>query len=352
MSEKTEPPTGRKISEARAEGQVARSHELNAAVALLVGAWLMRNGGGRLIAELKNLIVYSLSVLPTVDFNGLWLQNLVIVDLRQLYAGLSLLLFGMLFTGITVTLLQTGLLWAHKRLGIHLNRLDPIAGLKRLFSLNGWVELLKALFKLFVVGWVAYGFLRSHAMEILSLIQMDFQTAVQHWVGLALSLAIRVGLAYMVLAFADYAYQRWQHKKSLMMTREEVKEDMKRSEGDPFIRSRIRSQQRRIARMRMMANVKKSDVVITNPTHLAVAIYYDAEKMNAPKVLAKGAYLAAERIVSLARQHNVPVIQNIPIARALYKMVDIDQEIPPQLYAALAEVLAYVYRLKGKFKTS
>ncbi len=224
-----------------------------------------------------------------------------------------------------------------------------MSGLKRLFSMNGFVELAKALLKLGVVGWVAYSFLRSHAEDMLGMAQTDFQSALRYWVDLAVSLISRVGYTYLVIAIADYAYQRWQTTKSLKMTKEEVKEDAKRSEGDPLIKSRIRGQQRRMARMRMMANVRKADVIITNPTHLAIAVRYNQEEMNAPKVLAKGAHHTAERIVTIARTHNIPVIQNIPVARALYRTVDIDQEIPPELYAALAEVLAYVFRLRGRY---
>jgi flagellar biosynthetic protein FlhB len=162
------------------------------------------------------------------------------------------------------------------------------------------------------------------------------------------ALMTRVGLAYLVLAIADYAYQWYQNKQALKMTKEEVKEEAKQTEGNPQIKAAIRSKQRRLAIMRMMSKVPKADVVITNPTHLAVAIQYDVNKMNAPVVVAKGAYRIAERIVEVAREHNVPVIQNIPLARALYNNVDLEEEIPPELYVAMAEVLAYVYRMKDK----
>jgi flagellar biosynthetic protein FlhB len=251
-------------------------------------------------------------------------------------------------TGVAVNFAQTGLLWASKRIGFDFTRLNPLTGLKRIFSLQGLVEMFKALLKLLIVGWMAYSFLRDHATDMLTLGQTDLSSALLHWTELATALGMRVGLAYFALALADYAYQRWQYMKNLRMTKEEVKEDFKRSEGDPFIRARIRAQQRRMVRMRMMANVPKADVVITNPTHLAVAVQYNAQEMRAPKVLAKGAHHAAERIVEIARSHKIPVVQNIPVARALYHAVDIDQEIPPELYVALAEVLAYVYKLRGK----
>jgi flagellar biosynthetic protein FlhB len=198
------------------------------------------------------------------------------------------------------------------------------------------------------VGLVAYGFLRSNVSSILVMIQTDFRSAIEGWAGLAMSLIFRVGATYLALALADYAYQRWQYMRSVRMSKEEVKEEMKQSEGDPILKGRIRQQQRRMARMRMMASVPKADVVITNPTHFAVAIQYDQMMMPAPKVLAKGAHLIAQRIVEIARENEIPVVQNVPLARALYRTVEIDQEIPPDLYMAMAEVLAYVYKMKGK----
>ncbi len=350
MSERTEKPTGRKIHEARDEGRVARSQELNAAVALLLGTYLLKGTGGRLLTEIENLITYTAAILPGVEPGEAWLKELFFSNLMRMLPGLAIFLIGLLVTGVAVTMAQTGLLWSKKKIGFKFSKLNPLPGLKRIFSPHGLVELVKAMLKLLVVGWVAYSFLRSHSSDILAFGQTELNTAVGAWTGLALSLMLRVGSVYLVLALVDYGYQRWEYTRSMRMTKEEVKEDMKRSEGDPFIRGRIRNQQRRMARMRMMANVKHADVVITNPTHLAVAVQYSPEQMNAPKVLAKGAHRTAQRIVELARQHNIPVIQNIPVARALYRAVEVDQEIPPELYAALAEVLAYVYKLRSRVK--
>ncbi len=193
-----------------------------------------------------------------------------------------------------------------------------------------------------------YDYLRDQISALLHLADLDFTSAIAVWSDIAITLAIRVGAAFLILAFADYAYQRWSYRRSLMMSKEEVKEEMKRSEGDPMIKNRIRGQMRRMLRAIMMANVPKADVVITNPTHLAVAIRYDPETMNAPVVVAKGAYLIAQRIVQIAIANHIPVVQNIPLARALYKTVEIDQEIPPELYVAMAEVLAHVYALRQK----
>jgi flagellar biosynthetic protein FlhB len=346
VSDKTEAPTGRRVSEARNQGQVARSQELNVAVALLLGIWLVTGPGKNLGSALKGLVIDAITGLPTTELTGAWLRQRVVTDLWLVAPGLGLIVLGMLATGLTVTVGQTGFLWASKRIGFDFSRLNLLNGLKRLFSGQGLLELFKALLKLTVVGWISYSFLKTRLIVLLGLSQTNLVAALQTWGELAVALALRVSSAYFVLAVVDYAYQRWQITRNLRMTKQEVKEDMKRSEGDPMLRGRIRGQQRRMARMRMMSNVPKADVIITNPTHLAIAIQYDPETMRAPKVLAKGAHRIAARIVEIARANSVPVMQNIPLARAIYPVVEIDQEIPPELYMAMAEVLAYVFKLR------
>jgi len=197
------------------------------------------------------------------------------------------------------------------------------------------------------VSWIAYSFLRSRFFELASFTQFDLNVAIDSFVEICVSLAIRVGSMYLVLAVADYAYQRWELYKNLRMSKDDIKQEMKRSEGDPMLKSRIRGMQRRMARGRMMANVPKATVVITNPTHLAIAIEYH-EGMKAPKVLAKGPYHVAQKIVQIAKENRIPVVQNIPLARAIYKTIEIGQEISPDLYLAMAEILAYVYKIRGK----
>jgi len=331
---------------------VARSQELNSAVIMLAGAVLLQGPGAALVANLKELISTSLTGLPEIGLTGTWSQEWGYQQVVQLGPAVGIILLGLLATGVGTTLVQTGFLWSTKKMGFDFQRVNPLSGLQRIFSGQGLVELARALFKLGLLGLVAYSFLRGQAQELLQLSQMDFITALDHWIKMALALALRMGSAYFVLAAVDYGYQRWRFMQSMRMSKDEIKEEIKRSEGDPFLRGRIRAQQRRLARSRMMANVKKASVVITNPTHLAVAIGYDQATMNAPRVLAKGAYAVAQRIADIARENAIPVVQNIPLARALYRTVQIDGEIPPDLYMAMAEVLAYVYRLQGqKHKT-
>lgn len=348
MPEKTEAPTPRKIQEARKEGMVALSQELNAAALLLIGTWLLVSPGRRMVSDLQMILSDAITNLPGGEVSGSWFTEQIINNGLQVGKDVLVIILGLTLAGVTVTLTQTGFLWSSSKIKVDINRLNPLNGFKRLFSTNGLVEWIKALLKLLLIGWVVYAYLRSQAQALMGLGLLQLNDGVMVWVDIATKLAYRVGFAYLVLAVADYAYQRWTYRRSLMMSKEEIKEETKRSEGDPLVKSRIRGQMRRFARMRMMANVPKADVIITNPTHLAIAIRYDPDSMNAPVVLAKGAYLIAERIVQIARSHRIPVIQNIPLARALYKTVEIESEIPPELYVAMAEVLAHVYSLRGK----
>lgn len=346
MSERTEAPTGKRLHEARKEGQVARSVELNAAVALLMGAWLLRTPGKNLVLALVEITSDAITSLSQVSGMSLSLGNFTLTALITLAPNLAILVLGMLLTGVVVTVGQTGFLWASNRIGFDLNRLNPLNGLKRLVSLNGLVEFAKAILKLSIVGWVAYSFIRPRFDQMLTLGVMDFSTAIQTWAETAYKLMMRVGGVYLLLAIPDYAFQRWQTMRSLRMTKHEVKEEIKQREGHPAIRRHLRRQQRRMAMMRMMAQVPKADVVITNPIHFAVAVQYNPESMSAPKVLAKGTNHTARRIVQVARSETIPVVENVPLAQALYHTVEINEEIPPDLYRAMAEVLAYVYNLQ------
>jgi len=347
MSERTEAPTGKRVSEARQEGRVIRSQEINSALVMVGGVFLLQGPGQGLVNVFKQMIIHHISALPDVEITQESLSSLVVASLAQVLPPIGTILVGILAVGVVATMAQTGFLWASKKVGFDFSRLNPLPGFKRIFSSQGIFEMLKALVKLLLVGWAVYSFLNAEFSKILQLAQMNLAASLSSWTSLALNLGLRVGEIYLILAVADYAYQRWQYNKSMKMTKEEVKEELKQMEGDPFLKNRIRSQQRRMARMRMMANVKKADVVITNPTHLAVAVQYDPKTMHAPKVLAKGAHLTAQRIADLARSNGIPVIQNIPLARAMYKTVEIEQEIPPELYIAMAEVLSYVYKMRG-----
>jgi flagellar biosynthetic protein FlhB len=346
MADKSEAPTSRRKAEARSEGNVVRSQELNAAAIMLVSVYLITNSGKDIAEAFKELMIKAITELPTAQLTQPYLMQMFYGIGMRVAPSLGLILVGLLFTGVSVTLAQTRFLWSSKNIGFQFKRLNPLNGLKRIFSTRGLFEVAKALLKLLLIGWIAYGFLSSNIPQVLALVQYDLPTAATTVVSLVAALALRVAETYLILAVADYAYQYWSLMRNLRMSKDEIKEEFKSSEGNPFLKSRIRSQMRRIARGRMMSNVPKATVIVTNPTHLAIAVEY-REGMNAPKILAKGAHLTAQRIVSIAKAHSIPVVQNIPLARAIYKRVDIDQEISPDLYVAMAEVLSYVYRLRG-----
>jgi flagellar biosynthetic protein FlhB len=348
MADKTEAPTSSRIHDARERGQVARSIELNAAVALVSGIWLLSGPGKNLAQAMGDLVRYSVTNLPTYEISEIWLRQNLYQDFTIIIGPLAELILAMLVIGVFTTLLQTGFLWSSKRPFFDASRLNPLNGFKRIFSMQGTIEMLKSLLKLVVVGWPVYSFLQANVGAILQLVQMPLVDGVSAWSSLAFSLMWRVASAYIILAAADYAYQRWNYIRQLRMSKQEVMDDMKRSEGDPFMRGRIRQQQRRMARSRMMSRVPQADVIVTNPTHYAVAIIYESGKMDAPIVVAKGAFIVAQRIVDIARKNNVPIVQNVPLARAMYKLVELESPIPSQLYVAMAEVLAYVYRLKNQ----
>ncbi len=347
MTDKTEAPTSHRLQEAREEGQVVRSQELISAVVILTGAYLLRGPGKQLGLNFEGLVMETITTLPTVDITVESLREMFFMFGMKILPSVGLIMFGLLLAGTAVTLGQTEFLWAGKKIGFDFKRLNPLDGFKRIFSTHGLIELLRSLLKLSWVTWIAYSFLRSRFFELVSYTQFDMGTAVSSFLEVSISLVIRVGSMYLVIAVADYAYQRWDLYKNLRMSKDDIKQEQKRSEGDPLLKSRIRNMQRRMARGRMMANVSKANVVITNPTHLAVAIEYH-EGMKAPRVLAKGPYHVAQKIIQIAKENNIPIVQNIPVARAIYKTIDIGQEISSDLYLAMAEILAYVYKLRGK----
>lgn len=349
-SERTEAPSAKRLTEARNRGQVLKSQELQSALVMLAAALLLQTLGGGLLTHLRQLFTATLTGLPRVTalVSGGWLADWAQARLLPLGLEVILLVLGVAAAGLLVSFAQTGVHWAGERPAFDLNRLDPVAGFQRVFSGQGLIELLRAFLKLAVIGLVAYQYLAGETGALLQLSQTDLPAAAGQWAALAFGLLWRVAGAYLVLGVLDYFYQRWQYLRGLRMTRQEVKEEFKQNEGNPQIKGFVRQQQRRLARQRMLAAVPKADVVITNPTHFAVALHYDRATMGAPKVVAKGAALVAQRIKALARDHGVPVMENPPLARALYRLVEIDSEVPPELYVAVAEALAFVYGLKNR----
>ncbi len=347
FQEKTEEPTPRRREEARKRGQVAKSREV-AAVAVLSGGLLaFVLAGSYMLTQL--LLTYRVFLeFPRAGFDLYRAQEIFLVAVKLGLKALLPLLVFLLPIAFLSLYLQVGSLAAWESLLPKAERINPIRGFKRLFSLPSLVELLKSVFKLVVITLVAYLVISSEKEKVLLLAQAEVPELGRAVFHLARSLILKTIMALVVLAVLDFLFQRWETERQLRMTRQELKEELKQTEGDPWVKSRIRQVQRAMAQRRMMAEVPKADVVITNPVHYAVALKYEMEEMPAPKVLAKGEGFVALRIREIAEEAGVPVVENPPLAQALYKEVEIGDFIPAELYQAVAEVLAYVYRLKGK----
>lgn len=302
----------------------------------------------RLIADLSMLMRMLFEGSSTSDINPEDLRGFARLGLAILSGSVVPYTIVLFIVGLAASLLQTGFVLSSHPLNFDLNKLNPISGFRRIFSVRGGVRFLMSLMKIVVVATVAFVSLRSEMRLLPATMELETGDLLKYGIRAAFFLGVRLALALLLLGFLDYLYQRWQYEQDLRMTRQEIRDEMKRMEGDPLLRQRRRAIQRQLAMQRMMHRVPEADVVITNPVHLAVALLYQAERMNAPRVVAKGAGEIANRIVELAEENDVPLVQNAPLARALYRNVNVGQEIPADLYVAVAEVLAYVYQLEGR----
>lgn len=348
---RTEPASARRKADARRKGQVPFSRDLSMALVLMAALGVLSLTSEATVQALIRMLRewWSMAVNPR-SWSAGTAEMLQAAMLKMGSDSLIILLpvlacVLVMATGATVA--QTGLLWKQDAFSLDLSRINPIAGLRRLCSLRAVVELAKAGLKVVVVAIAGFLAIRTD----LESLPLWVQRGVDHLLGatgwLLLSVSIWVGLALTALAVADFGYQRFEWNRNLRMTRQEVKEETRESEGDPVLRSRIKTLQRQMARQRMMAAVPTADVVVTNPTHVAVALRYDQRAMMAPVVVAKGAELLAERIKEVAREHGIMIVEQPVVARSLYKLVRIGSEIPADLYRAVAEILALVYRAKG-----
>ncbi|MGZ8404259.1 MAG: flagellar biosynthesis protein FlhB [Nitrospira sp.] len=350
-SNKTEPATPKRKEDARKKGQIAISHDLSTAVILLSGIGLLAAMLPVGLQKMTEMTRQGLTLsFPLAFYKDMSIEQVyeVVIQAGLTVVTLSLpVLMGILVMGSGASLLQSGLLWRADAIQLDAQRISPIKGLSRLFSLRSVIELVKGLLKIAIVTGVGLWVARYDVLQIPGLVGFDMGTALQVTGGLSLKVGLAVAGAIAVLAGFDYFYQRYEWERSLRMSKEEVKEEHKSAEGDPLIKGRVRTLQRELTRKRMMAAVKTADVVVTNPTHLAVALKYDTTTMGAPVVVAKGAGFVAERIRELARHHGVPVVEQKFVARTLFKLVEIGKEIPNELYRAVAEILALVYRARG-----
>lgn len=346
--ERTEAATPRKLQTLRDDGKVSKSQEVLSAASILAGILTVYSFGGTIWGTLRVLVTDQMIALRQPDFTDTSLMELAIVTSITFFTVMAPLLVAMPLIGVIANVGQSGLLLSGKSVTPDLSRIDPIAGFKRMFSLRILVELLKNTIKIGVVGWLLYRAYLDSFPIFLSLTGADLAGSLSMFVSTAFSTSLTIGAAFFILAAVDFGYQRWEFLRGAKMTKQEMKEEYKQSEGAPEIRAAIRRRQRRMAMSRMMQNVPTADVVVTNPTHFAVAIRYRGDEMTAPMVIAKGQDLIAQRIKQLAREHNVPVVENKPLARALFAAAEVDQEIPYDLFQGVAQVLAYIYSLKRR----
>jgi len=348
FEERTEQATPKRRQEAKNKGQIARSREIPSVLILLGGMTVLLFFGAAMTFQLSQVMVQWLGRMATVSVQWEGLQALsweMVVSFLTIVGPVLAVVFAVAVLGYTM---QGSNVFSAELVKPDWGKLNVVSGLKRMFTMPSVVELAKSLVKLVIVGWIAYSTIKKEWPDILLLFGQDAGNVFHFVSALSLRLLLRTILVMVVLAALDYAYQRWTYEKNLKMSKQEVKEELKQTEGDPIIRSRIRTVQRQLARQRMMAEVPKADVIITNPTHLAVALLYDRKTMEAPHVVAKGAGVIAQKIIEIGRGHQVPIIENKPLARMLYKAVDLGKSIPSNLYHAVADILAYVYQIKKR----
>ena len=350
-AEKTEEPTAKKLSDARKEGQVARSKVLTTSIELIALFLALKVFLGYIrdrLAEnfystyqnMDRMLVgeFTTSMASTIINNSI--VRIIIICLPTFAVAV-----GVTFV---INLYQVKWKVSGKPLSPKLSKMNPVSGFKKIFSIDKLVTLVVEVLKIFVIVYIAYNTLKDEWDTLLILYDIDLFQAIALLGDLVINLGIRIGMFFLIIGVADYLYQKFKFKKDMRMTKQEVKDEFKHSEGDPKIKQKIRARMMQASQRRMMQNLPEADVVITNPTHLAAAIKYDRDTSEAPILIAKGADYLANKIKEVAKENKIEVVENKPLARMLYYNVEVGAEIPPELYQMTAEVLAYVYNLKGK----
>lgn len=352
--EKTEQPTAKKLEDARKEGQVAKSKEIANAFGILTFFLILKLYIGNMGISFIECFHAVYSQIPDVIkmFGGSLPVASLQVIIRSMMLQMLFIIAPVLLIGFAVALVcdivQVRWKPTTKPLKPKFSKLNPLKGFKRILSPNSLVELVKSIAKLGVIGYMVYSYLKGRAGQILLLYDITLNQAIGLIGEIVIDLGIRIAVVYMIIAFLDYAYQKWKFKEDMKMTKQEVKDEYKNQEGDPQIKGKQKQRMREASMRRMMQQLPEADVVITNPTHYAVAVKYDPDKYDAPYVLAKGENYLAQRIKDIAKENDIEIVENKPLARMLYANVEVGELIPPELYQAVAEVLAFVYHLKGK----
>ncbi len=346
--EKTEKPTSRKREKSREEGQVAKSIEITTAFLLITLFYTLKIIGPWIAKRLIDIMREAFSLFKYDNLDQV-LAHQIYMHFAEKVLLIILPILGISFVVAFVSnIAQVGWKPTLKPLTPKLNRLSPIQGIKRMFSMRTLVELLKSILKIVIILLIVYFTIIDFENMIYNFYRLPVFEGYAMIINTVLDMAIRVGMYFIIIAVIDYSYQRYKHEKDLKMTKQEIKDERKMIDGNPEIKGKIRQKMREAAMRRMMQDIPKADVVITNPTHFAIAIAYDEHQFGAPRVLAKGADLVAAKIREQAKEHSIEIVENKPLARTLYYTVEIGQEIPPELYQAVAEVLAFVYSLKNR----
>jgi len=350
-AEKTEEPTAKKLSDARKEGQVARSKELTVSaelVTLFLALKIFIGYMGKNFIELFRGFFQDFGKALDGEFTVVMAEGLLRTSITKVILISLPMLAIAVAASFVIVLYQVKWKLSGKPLKPKFSKINPVTGFKKIFSLEKVVTLAVEVVKIIIIGYVAYSTLKKEWNTLLILYDMDLYQGIALIGKLVLDLGLKISMVFLAVGIADYIYQKFKFKKDMRMTKQEVKDEFKQAEGDPQVKRRIRSKMMEVSQRRMMQQVPQADVVITNPTHLAAAIKYDKEKAEAPILLAKGADYLAQKIKEIARENNVEIVENKPLARMLYYNVEVGAEIPPELYQMTAEVLAYVYKLKGK----
>ncbi|MEJ2634044.1 MAG: flagellar biosynthesis protein FlhB [Calditrichia bacterium] len=349
FQEKTEQPTPKRLEEARNKGNVAKSMEVNSAFSLIFGLFILYVMSGMFFRQFTQLFRSVLSGGYMAELTPTNIQYYFLQGLEKFGLVVALFMGTLMIIGVASSILQVGFMFTLEPLMPKGDKLNPLKGLKKIiFSKRSLEELIKNILKLTVIILVAYHAVMGYRSEFIPLMDKDVAQVLTFMLSAALKIGFKIALIFLAVGAADYAFQKWEHTNNLKMTKQEVKDEMKQAEGDPKVKARIRSMQYQMARNRMMQSVPEADVVITNPTHYAIALTYKLGNQSAPTVVAKGRNLIAYKIKEIARENDVPIVEDPPLARALYKSVEIDQEIPAKFFQAVAEILAYVYKLKNK----
>lgn len=347
--EKTEEATPQRKQDVRKKGQVAKSADLNAAVVLLAVVVLLFLLKNYLLGQFQGFISFLLLGLKKEAVTPQLLGSLALETVMFYLKIMVPIFLTALAVGMGINFAQVGFLFAPETIRPKLENINPLNGLKRMFSKRALVELLKALLKITLVGAIAYSIIKNNYEQLFTLIYLEVPAGLALFFQLLFRICINALLVFLAIAILDYMFQRYEFQQSIKMTKQEVKEEFKQMEGDPQLKAKLREKQRQLAMNRMMESIPEATVVITNPTHLAVALKYSSDSAGAPVVVAKGAGAIARRIVEKAKEHDVPVVEEKPVAQFLYKNIEIGQEIPEELYQAVAEILAMLYKAGRRF---